>query len=98
MIMMDKEFWKATGIRCLRSFISVVMGAQSVNLLLTEIDWKATLLAAISTTFWIFLACIYAGLPEVDAVQALKQLEELRPEPKVCEEEDEDGSATDSNS
>ena len=87
--MMDKEFWKATGIRCLRSFISVIIGAQSVSLLLTEIDWKATLLAAASTTFWIFLACIYAGLPEVDAVQALKQLEDLRPEPVTDEEGDE---------
>lgn len=89
--MLDKEFWKATGIRCLRSFISVIIGAQSVSLLITEIDWKATLLAAVSTTFWIFLACIYAGLPEVDAVQALKQLEELRPEPEVDDEDEEEG-------
>ena len=96
--MMDKEFWKATGIRCLRSFLSVIIGAQSVNMLLTEIDWEATLLAAVSTTFWIFLACIYAGLPEVDAVQALKQLEELRTQLVTDgNDEEEDGITDESN-
>jgi hypothetical protein len=61
----SKEFWKATGIRCARSFISVVLGAQAGSNLITEIDWKSTLILATSTTFWIFLACILAGLPEV---------------------------------
>ena len=62
----SKEFWKATGIRCARSFISVVLGAQAGSNLITEIDWKSTLILATSTTFWIFLACILAGLPEVE--------------------------------
>lgn len=65
---MNKAFWKATAIRCARSFISVILGAQAGSNLITEIDWKATLILAISTTFWIFLACIMAGLPEVDYV------------------------------
>lgn len=65
---MNKAFWKATGIRCARSFLSVVLGAQAGSNLITEIDWKATLILATSTTFWIFLACIMAGLPEVDHV------------------------------
>ena len=63
---MNREFWKATGIRCLRSFISVILGARTGDALITEIDWKVTLIAAASATFWIFLACILAGLPEVD--------------------------------
>lgn len=62
---MNNQFWKATGIRCARSFISVVLGAQAGSNLITEIDWKSTLILATSTTFWIFLACILAGLPEV---------------------------------
>lgn len=63
---MSKDFWKATGIRCLRSFLSVILGARTGNVLITEIDWKVTLIAAISATFWIFIACIIAGLPEVN--------------------------------
>ena len=66
---MTKEFWKATGIRCLRSFLSVILGARTGNVLITEIDWKVTLIAAISATFWIFIACIIAGLPEVEYKQ-----------------------------
>lgn len=64
-------FWKATGIRCLRSFLSVILGVQSSNLLITEIDWKTTFLAAFTTTLWIFIACIIAGLPEVQLEQTL---------------------------
>lgn len=66
---MNKQFWKATGIRCLRSFLSVILGARTGNVLITEIDWKVTLIAAISATFWIFIACIIAGLPEVEYQQ-----------------------------
>lgn len=65
---MNKAFWKATLIRCARSFLSVILGAQAGSNLITEINWKATLILATSTTFWIFLACILAGLPEVDHV------------------------------
>lgn len=67
---MTNEFWKATGIRCARSFISVILGAQAGSNLITEIDWKATLILATSTTFWIFLACILAGLPEVELAKS----------------------------
>lgn len=62
---MNKEFWKATGIRCLRSFLSVILGARTGDALITDIDWKVTLIAAVSATFWIFIACLLAGLPEV---------------------------------
>lgn len=62
---MTKEFWKATGVRCLRTFITTIMGVWTGGTLITEIDWKTTLVAAISATVYIFLACILAGLPEV---------------------------------
>lgn len=68
---MNKEYWlkwaKATAIRCIRSFISVIIGFQTGGVVLvTEVDWKLALITAFSTTFWIFLACLLAGLPEVD--------------------------------
>ena len=60
-----KNFWKATGIRCLRTFLTTILGVWTADTLITDIDWKATLLAAISTTIYIFVLCIVAGLPEV---------------------------------
>lgn len=86
---MNKEFWKATAIRCARSFISVIMGVWTVDTLVTDIDWKATLLAAFSTTVYIFLACILAGLPEVSYAESLYALEN-NPNEDVDDFDDED--------
>lgn len=72
---MNKEFWKATGIRCLRSFLSVILGARTGDALITDIDWKVTLIAAVSATFWIFIACLLAGLPEVKLTDTLYALD-----------------------
>lgn len=69
------EFWKATAIRCVRSFISVIMGCWTAGQLITEVDWKVTLLSAFSTTVYIFLACILAGLPEVQLADTLYALD-----------------------
>lgn len=89
---MNKEFWKATAIRCARSFISVIMGVWTVDTLVTEIDWKATLLAAFSTTFYIFLACLLAGLPEVRLADTLIALDnDPYYEEEDVEDDDEEG-------
>lgn len=91
-IMTDREFWKAAGIRALRTFIQVILAVWTAGQLITEVDWKFVLLSAASSAVYSMLTSILAGLPEVDAVQGLKQLEELRPEPIVDKEEGEDGS------
>lgn len=62
---MNKEFWKATGIRCLRTFLTSIIAGWTGDTLITEIDWKVTLIIAFSATFYIFILCILAGLPEV---------------------------------
>jgi len=92
---MNKEFWKATGIRCLRSFISVIMGGWTAGTLITEVDWKLTFLAAISTTVYIFLACVLAGLPEVKLADTLYALDNdpLEDEEEEFDDKDEDGDA-----
>lgn len=84
------EFWKATAIRCARSFISVIMGCWTAGQLITEVDWKVTLLSAFSTTVYIFLACILAGLPEVQLADTLYSLDnegEIDPDYEVEEDE-----------
>lgn len=60
-----KAFWKATLIRCIRTFLTAILGVWTAGTLITEIDWKSTLLAAFSTTVYIFILCIVRGLPEV---------------------------------
>ena len=92
-IMTDREFWKAAGIRALRTFIQVILAVWTAGQLITDVDWKFVLLSAASSAVYSMLTSILAGLPEVDAIQGLKQLEELRPEPIVDKEEGEDGSA-----
>ena len=84
---MNKTFWKATGIRCLRTFLTTILGVWTAGTLITDIDWKATLMAAFSTTVYIFIVCIVGGLPEVKAEQNLYQYYD---EPADSEVEDED--------
>ena len=70
---MDKTFWKATGVRLIRTFLSTILGVWTVGTLITDIDWRATLLSAFSTTVYILIVCIVGGLPEVKAKQSLYQ-------------------------
>lgn len=88
--MKDKAFWEAAGIRALRTFIQVILAVWTAGQLITDVDWKFVLLSAFSSAVYSLLTSILAGLPEVDAIQGLKQLEELRPEPIT--EEGEDGA------
>ena len=86
---MDIIFWKATGIRCLRTFLTTILGVWTAGTLITDIDWKATLLAAFSTTVYIFIVCIVGGLPEVKAKQNLYQYYDEPIDSEVTEDDDE---------
>lgn len=72
---MNKQFWKATLIRCVRTFLTTILGVWSAGQIVTEIDWKATLLSAVSATIYILLVCIVGGLPEVEAPDELTEEE-----------------------
>lgn len=61
----SKEFWKATAIRCARTFVTTILGVWTGGQLITDIDWKTTLLSAVSATAYIFILCLSYGLPEV---------------------------------
>lgn len=63
---MNMKFWRAVGIRCLRTFLTTILGVWTAGTLITEVDWKYTLMSAVSTTIYIFITCVVAGLPEVD--------------------------------
>lgn len=63
---MNKLFWKATLVRCIRTFLTTILGVWTAGTLITDIDWKTTLLSAVSATVYIFIVCLIGGLPEVD--------------------------------
>ena len=62
---MDKNFWKATGIRALRTFLQVILAVWTAGQLITEVDWKLALLSAFSSAVYSVLTSILTGLPEV---------------------------------
>lgn len=79
------EFWKAAGVRALRTFIQVILAVWTAGQLITEVDWKMVLLSAFSAAVYSLLTSILAGLPEVNTLNTLYALDN---EP---DEEDEEG-------
>ena len=79
------EFWKAAGVRVLRTFIQVILAVWTAGQLITEVDWKMVLLSAFSAAVYSLLTSILAGLPEVNTLNTLYALDN---EP---DEEDEEG-------
>lgn len=84
---MTLEFWKAAGIRALRTFIQVILAVWTAGQLITEVDWKFLLLSAFSSAVYSILTSILSGLPEVNLTDTLYALDN---EP-YDEEDEEDG-------
>lgn len=85
---MNKEFWKAAGIRALRTFIQVILAVWTAGQLITEVDWKFLLLSAFSSAVYSMLTSILAGLPEVALTDTLYALDN---DPDEDEDELEEG-------
>lgn len=79
------DFWKAAGVRALRTFIQVILAVWTAGQLITEVDWKFVLLSAFSSAVYSLLTSVLAGLPEVNTLNTLYALDN---EP---DEEDEEG-------
>lgn len=69
------EFWKAAGIRALRTFIQVILAVWTAGQLITEVDWKFLLMSAFSSAVYSLLTSILAGLPEVALADTLYDLD-----------------------
>lgn len=69
------EFWKATAIRCARTFLTTIAGCWTAGTLITDLDWKSILLGAFSATVYIFILCLIAGIPEVQPAKELTEEE-----------------------
>lgn len=85
---MNREFWKAAGIRALRTFIQVILAVWTAGQLITEVDWKFLLMSAFSSAVYSMLTSILAGLPEVALTDTLYALDN---DPDEDEDELEEG-------
>lgn len=61
----NSKFLKHTAIRCLRTFLTTILGVWTAGTLITQIDWQTTLISAVSATAYIFIVCLIGGLPEI---------------------------------
>ncbi len=82
-----KTFWKATLIRCARTFFTTILGVWTAGTLITDIDWVTTLLSAFSATVYILIVCIVGGLPEVKYKRDLYQYYDEPADAEVKDEE-----------
>lgn len=64
----NNKFIKSTAIRCARTFLTTILGVWTAGTLITEVDWRAALISAVSTTVYIFIICLVGGLPEIEEV------------------------------
>lgn len=74
---MTMDFWKAAGIRALRTFIQVILAVWTAGQLITDVEWKFVLLSAFSSAVYSLLTSILAGLPEVALTDTLYALDNV---------------------
>ena len=62
---MDREFWRAAGIRALRTICQTAIGSIGAAVLITEVNWVQVLSASALAGVLSLLTSIATGLPEV---------------------------------
>ena len=66
---MNKRWWKAAGIRALRTFFQSFVATIGSSLVIEEVNWKLVLSAAALAAI-LSLATSLAGLPELEGYEA----------------------------
>lgn len=62
---MDKQFWKAAGIRALRTVAQTAIATIGTTAVLEDVRWLAVLSASVLAGLLSLLTSIATGLPEV---------------------------------
>lgn len=63
---MDKTFWKAAGIRAVKTVCQTAVATIGTTALLTDVNWTAVLSASALAGLLSILTSIITGLPEVE--------------------------------
>lgn len=61
---MDREFWRAAGIRALRTVCQTAVASMGTAALITEVNWVQVLSASALAGVLSLLTSIATGLPE----------------------------------
>lgn len=63
---MTTEFWKATGIRALRTVCQTAIAMIGTSAVMSDVDWKVVVSASALSGILSVLTSIATGLPEVE--------------------------------
>ena len=83
---MSKEFWKATGIRALRTVCQTAVATIGTAIVVTEVDWKYVISASVLAGVLSVLTSIATGLPEVEYAEHVYMSKE-EPEDSYIDED-----------
>lgn len=61
---MDREFWRAAGIRALRTICQTAVASMGTAALITEVNWVQVLSASALAGVLSLLTSVATGLPE----------------------------------
>lgn len=85
---MNKTWWKAAGVRALKTFCQTAVSMLTVGQAFIDIDWM-NVLSVSGVAAVISLLTSIAGIPEVDFLMAQQQAEEIDEESIEDPEEEE---------
>ena len=68
---MNKEFWKATSLRALRTFCQTAIATIGTSAVLSDVNWSMVASASALACILSVLTSIATGLPEVELAQSI---------------------------